>query len=111
MPGAPNNTNNNPTGAIPVYLVSVSGASAPLGYEQITGLNVAKALTVPEGATSALITPQDKDTRWRDDGVSPTATVGMPLTAGSSMSYSGDLTAIKFIEQSASAKLNVSYYS
>jgi hypothetical protein len=35
----------------------------------------------------------------------------MPLAAGVTLQYDGDLTKIKFIEQSASAKLNVSYYA
>jgi hypothetical protein len=49
--------------------------------------------------------------RWRDDDVNPTASVGMPLAAGVTLQYDGDLTKIKFIEQSASAKLNISYYA
>jgi hypothetical protein len=35
----------------------------------------------------------------------------MPLAAGVTLQYDGDLTQIKFIEQSASAKLNITYYS
>ena len=48
--------------------------------------------------------------RWRDDGVDPTASVGMLLVAGTPLQYDGDLSRIKFIETTASAKLNVSYY-
>jgi hypothetical protein len=43
--------------------------------------------------------------------VAPTATVGMPLAAGVTLQYDGDITQIKFIEQSAGAKLNITYYS
>ena len=46
----------------------------------------------------------------RDDGTAPTASVGMPLAVGVPLQYDGDLTGIKFIEQAASAKLNISYY-
>jgi hypothetical protein len=48
--------------------------------------------------------------RWRDDGTDPTTTVGMNLAAGASLDYEGQLAAIKFIEVTASAKLNVAYF-
>lgn len=82
-----------------------------LGYQQITDLSSAVSLTVPTGATRALIAPVTKDIRWRDDGVNPTSTVGMPVTAGTYLSYDGDLNRIKFIQTSASAELNVTYYA
>jgi hypothetical protein len=59
----------------------------------------------------ALITPETQAVRWRDDDVNPTASVGMPLAAGVTLQYDGDLTKIKFIEQTAGAKINVSYYA
>jgi hypothetical protein len=34
----------------------------------------------------------------------------MPLAIGVPLQYDGDLNKIKFIEQSASAKINISYY-
>ncbi len=82
-----------------------------LGYQQITSLSASTALTVPVGATMALIVPETQAVRWRDDGTAPTATVGMPLAIGVSLSYDGDLKAVRFIEQAASAKLNVAYYA
>lgn len=89
-----------------------------LGYQQITSLSSATGLTVPvrdmnglnSKPTLAIITPETQGVRWRDDDVNPTASVGMPLAAGVTLQYDGDLTKIKFIEQSASAKLNISYY-
>lgn len=89
------------------------------GYQQITSLSSAQSLTVPTKdirglagtPTIAIITPLTQSVRWRDDGTAPTASVGMPLSAGSSLVYDGDLTRIKFIEQTASAELNISYYS
>jgi hypothetical protein len=59
----------------------------------------------------AIITAETQAVRWRDDDVDPTASVGMPLAAGVTLQYDGDLTKIRFIEQTASAKLNVSYYA
>jgi hypothetical protein len=82
-----------------------------LGYQQITNLTASTALTVPAGATMALIIPELQGVRWRDDGTAPTATVGMPLAAGTSLSYDGDLKAIRFIQQAATGYLNVSYYA
>jgi hypothetical protein len=82
-----------------------------LGYQQITSLSSAAQLTPPQGATLALIVPESQNVRWRDDGIDPTASVGMPIFVGASLSYDGDFNKIKFIEETASAKLNVSYYA
>jgi hypothetical protein len=81
-----------------------------LGYQQITGLNNAKSLTVPENAVYAVIQAQDKDVRWRSDGTDPSATVGMILYAGQDIPYTGNLRKFRAIEVSASAILNVTYY-
>jgi hypothetical protein len=82
-----------------------------LGYQQITDLSSAAGLTVPQGATLALIVPETQNVRWRDDGTDPTASVGMPIFVGASLSYDGDFNKIKFIQETASAKLNISYYA
>jgi len=82
-----------------------------LGYQQITSLSAATGLTVPVGATSALIVASSQAIRWRDDGVNPTASVGMPVTIDTYFSYDGDLNRIRFIEQLSGAALNVSYYA
>jgi hypothetical protein len=82
-----------------------------LGYQQITSLSTSTALTVPSGATMAVIVPESQSVRWRDDGVAPTSAIGMPLTSPITLSYDGDLTRIRFIEQAASATINVSYYA
>lgn len=91
-------------------LLTVSGTLTPRGYEQITSLGTAQALSVPAGANLALIQAQGQAVRYRDDGVGPTATVGMPIAAAGSLSYNGDLAALRFIEQAAGAVLNVLYY-
>lgn len=82
-----------------------------LGYQRIATLSSAQALTVPAGATFALIQAETQAVRWRDDGVTPTSSVGMPLIIGSVIEYDGDLKAIRFIEQTASAVLHVCYYN
>lgn len=99
--------------------LSLKAITSRLGYEQISSLSAATSLTVPtrnlDGLscrpTIALITPETQAVRWRDDDVNPTATVGMPLAAGVTLQYDGDLTKIRFIEQTAGAKLNVTYYA
>jgi hypothetical protein len=88
--------------------------STPCGYQQITNVSAAVGLTVPTTAPQnpirARIIPLTQAVRWRDDGTDPSATVGMPLAAGTELIYEGDLKKIKFFEQAASAQLNVAYY-
>lgn len=82
-----------------------------LGFQQITSLSAATALTVPAGAEIAVIGCDTQDVRWRDDGTSPTATIGMLLRkTDQPFVYRGSLSRIKFIEASASGVLNVSYF-
>lgn len=82
-----------------------------LGYQQISTLTASTALTPPAGATMAVIIPESQGVRWRDDGIDPTAAIGMIVPVLTTLVYDGDLKAIRFIEQVASAKLNVSYYA
>ena len=93
---------------IPVTL----GGQAPISYQQITSLSSAAALTVPPGAASAVVVAETQAVRWRGDGTDPTASVGMPLAAGAYITFGtrAEILALKFIEQTASAKLNVYYY-
>ena len=99
--------------------MNLKAITTRLGYQQITSLSAATGLTVPtrdlnglnQKPVIALITPETQAVRWRDDDVNPTASVGMPLAAGVTLQYDGDLTKIKFIEQTAGAKINVSYYA
>ncbi len=83
----------------------------PLGYQQIVGLAAATALTPPAGTVICIITPETQAVRWRDDGVDPTAAIGYPLAVGIELECTIQvMTAIKFIQQVASATLNISYY-
>lgn len=99
--------------------MTLKSITTRLGYQQITTLSSATGLTVPSvdvnglscKPSMALITPEGQAVRWRDDDVNPTASVGMPLAAGVTLQYDGDLTKIKFIEQLGGAKLNVTYYA
>lgn len=99
--------------------LGLKGITTRLGYQQITDLSNATALTVPtydkNGLSCkpniAVIVAETQAVRWRDDGTNPTSSVGMPLATGVVFTYDGDLTAIRFVEQTASAKLNISYYA
>lgn len=94
------------------HVTSAEGMSTPIAYEQETSLSSATALSggsLPTGATMALIQAESQNVRWRDDGTNPTASVGQRLLAGESRWF-GNLSALKFIEEAASAKLNVNYY-
>ena len=98
--------------------MNIKAVTTCMGYQQITSLSSDTGLTVPtrtpdgskQQPTFALIIAETQGVRWRDDGTAPTASVGMPLAAGVPLQYDGDLTKIKFIEQTGSAKLNISYY-
>jgi hypothetical protein len=99
--------------------MNLKAVTTCFGYQQITDLTASTALTVPikspEGLNAkpvlALIVAEGAPVRWRDDGIAPSATVGMPIAVGVPFQYDGDLTKIRFIQQSASAILNISYYS
>ena len=90
----------------------VDGTIAMVGFQQITDLSSSESLTVPTGATMALIQAEDQNVRWRPDGSStaPTAAVGIVLEAGTDIFYTSDLSALRFIEEATSAKLNVAFY-
>lgn len=81
------------------------------GYVQITSLSAATALTVPAGATRCVVTAETQAVRWRADGTSPTGSVGNPIAVGVPTEIAvAQLSLVKFIEQTASAKLNVQFY-
>lgn len=83
----------------------------PLGYQQITSLSAATALTVPAGTGLALITVSGAPVRFRDDGINPTSAVGYPIPLGGELVYAAAFSDIRFIEQSASATLDILYYA
>ena len=96
---------------------TVSGGSSPppyegtpLGYQQIAASGAVQTLTVPGGATYATVVVEGADARWRDDGVAPTTSIGMPIYSGTPTQFSGDLTTLKFIAQSSTSTYNISYY-
>jgi len=105
-------------------VTSKAGPYTPLGYCQITSLGSPVSLvtascstgSVPAGATIAEICVETQTIRYRDDGVAPTTTIGMPVAPGSStfpscFSYSIiPLSAMQLIAVSGSPVVDVSFY-
>jgi hypothetical protein len=89
---------------------TIDGAVDNNGYQQVTALSSAAALTVPAGTLLAVLQAEGADVRYRDDDTNPTSSVGMIIAAGTSVVYNGQLSRLRFIESGGTAKLNVSYY-
>ena len=101
----------------------VTGIRRALGYQQIT-VTVAVKLTIPTvqvpsnpGGYAQQVSPgfaiiqcNGGNVRWRDDGVAPTASVGMTLAAGAELDYTGDINNIQFILSSGTPIIDVSLY-
>lgn len=87
----------------PLLPIVVAGAQ----YAQTVSTGVF-TLTVPSGATHALLTISTNDVNFTEDGSSPSATNGLRLPAG----FVGELALpapLKFTRVTADAVLNVSY--
>ncbi len=93
-----------------------AGKIKPLGYCQLTSLAASTQLTactggIPAGASVADVIIETQSVRYRDDGTAPTATVGMLIAAGGEKVFTEtDLSALRFIQTTASASLSVSFY-
>lgn len=83
---------------------------------QFTTLTTAIALSAESqslaGCVAVLVQAESQNVRWWDDGLTdPTASTGHQLEAGKSLFYDiAAISGLKFIEEVAGAKLNVSYY-
>lgn len=94
----------------PAGAVTFQGLQS-LGFQQMTSLGSATALpAIPPGTQEAFIICTGQTVYWRDDGVAPTATVGMPLPINTPFPYTGSIASIKLIQTSASATCNVTYF-
>jgi len=77
---------------------SIGGHLHPAGYQKT------QTPVVPRGASLVVITPE-ADIRYRDDGTAPDASTGMPIAAGQTFVYSGDLTLLQL-----SGEANLAFY-
>lgn len=91
-------------------VATTPGQQFPLGYQQITDLTGVVLLVPPTGACLAVIQAEGAPVRWRDDNVAPSASVGMRLSQNSELQLDVILTGVRFIQEAAGAKLNISYY-
>lgn len=104
-------------------VLSLAGPYTPLGFCQITSLGSAVALvtascasgTVPGGTTIAEVCVETAGIRYRDDGTSPTTSVGIPVVPSSTspvcFAYAiKPLTAMQLIAISGSPVVNISFY-
>lgn len=87
-----------------------NGPRSPNGFQRITSLASATALTVPAGTRMCWIQPETQDIRWCDDGTTPTTSIGHLIRINQTFEYTGDMAAIRLIEIAASATVNVVYY-
>lgn len=89
-----------------------SGISTKL-YEKITvTTGTAVGFTnVPARCNEAFVIIEANDIRYRTDGVNPTSTLGMPISAGQSFIVEGftDISRFKAIAVSTTAYISVQY--
>ena len=103
--------------------MNVKGITTCMSYQQLDDVSSATGLTVPlrtpDGmsvkANFALIVAETQNARWRDDGVNPTASVGVyhPSQASWSVSLHGSITLLTPTEAiaGASALLSMPYWT
>lgn len=95
------------------HVKPLGAGGGPLGYAQMTSITTATALTgIPATATVVVIQAEAQNLRFRDDGVSPTGSVGYLIQtgAGGEMIYTGDLSTVELIEDTSGAIANLLYY-
>lgn len=86
-------------------------ASTATGYQQITSLATAVTIAPGAGSTYCNVTTEGAAVRFRGDGTAPTAAVGMPLEVGQVAAFRlSAFTALQFIQQAATATLDVDCY-
>ena len=84
-----------------------------LGTQEIDDLSTAQTLTIPAGTQSALISASGANVRYWLNGDTPDATSGLVIYAGGSVGINRKqgLDTAKFIQESATATLDVQYQS
>lgn len=108
-----------PREVVPVMVVTSNGDPSnmasvltSLGYAQFPlSMTAAVEIDPPVGTRLMLLKVEgDAQARFRDDGVDPTATVGMPLFGGESTTYDARVNNMRVIASAAGAILNVIFY-
>lgn len=90
---------------VTVATINTQG-TMPMGYRQFAvpsgSAGAVSPPDAPTGATMVVIKAEGGPIRYRDDGVDPTAAVGMPLAVGESMVYDARMVNLRLIAQEAS---------
>lgn len=87
------------------------GNDVPLGRAAISDLSSAIGFTSPPAtARKAVLQVFTQNVRLRDDGTNPTASTGLQLVPGNTYTYTGDMSAVRFIEETSSATMEIAYY-
>lgn len=105
--------------AVAALLVSTAALAdsgirrVPCGYQQVT-VTTLQPLTIPANCNGVpslvVITAEAQAVRYRDDGVAPTSSVGMPLVVGVAVEYQGTASALQFIAQTSGGIVNALFY-
>jgi hypothetical protein len=99
---------------------TITGTRRAMGYQQILNATLAAStgIVMPNLANFpgivvgyAMIQSNGGAVRWRDDGVAPTATVGMLIPLGGELDYAGDVAALRFISSSGTPIVDVVLYA
>lgn len=90
-------------------------ASQVKGTQQLTAVQLGSAigLTIPAGADRCIVQAEGAPVRYRLDGTSPTAAIGMRLLQTDSpreFVLEVGMETVKFIAESGSPLLNVTYF-
>ena len=93
------------------WYVSPSGYISVSPGQYILSLTPAKVLTIPTGATYAVVQAAVSSITYTTDGITtPTSTVGIILAAGASLPLSGANVLANFKAYSASGTISVEYF-
>lgn len=89
-----------------------SGQYGDARIVQIASLAAVRSLGVlPQRVNYVLLQAEGQNIRYRDDGIAPSAGIGLILYAGAAPTkFAGAVELLKFIEVAGGAKLNVRYY-
>lgn len=86
----------------------------PTGHDQHTSFDAAAEkldrTNIGEDSRYVLLQAETNGVRWRDDGVLPTASVGMLIPAGQDFWYTGNIDNLRVIGVDGTSILNVAGY-
>ena len=80
-----------------------------MGYQQLTLSDAAQTPAVPHGTSQVAVNAEGGVLRWRDDGVNPTAAVGMIIVEGDTLRLEGHPEGLRIFGGSGT-KANLSYW-